>query len=210
MTSLLRRGHFLGSKLRALRKRNNLTLDELSARCVQLDPGSAPSVSYLSMVETGKRTRLPRCSSCWPACSGATLDGSSTRTPTSNRRRRNRRAMAPPARAPRASRCRWSRRSCSPRTCCRVRCRNCWPRRALAAASSHGCWCVSGRRTTRTTSRTSNARRRPPAVGACRSRSTTSWRSHATRGSRSGGSTTIDRSRRAACCGPASRRPRRS
>jgi transcriptional regulator with XRE-family HTH domain len=59
MTSLLRRGHFLGSKLRALRKRNNLTLDELSARCVQLDPGSAPSVSYLSMVETGKRIPSP-------------------------------------------------------------------------------------------------------------------------------------------------------
>jgi transcriptional regulator with XRE-family HTH domain len=59
MTSLLRRGHFLGSKLRALRKRNNLTLDELSARCVQLDPGSAPSVSYLSMVETGKRVPSP-------------------------------------------------------------------------------------------------------------------------------------------------------
>lgn len=59
MTSLLRRGHFLGSKLRSLRKRNNLTLDELSARCVQLDPGTAPSVSYLSMVETGKRVPSP-------------------------------------------------------------------------------------------------------------------------------------------------------
>ena len=46
---------FLGTKLRALRKRNGLTLEELSARCVQLDPQSAPSVSYLSMIETGKR-----------------------------------------------------------------------------------------------------------------------------------------------------------
>ncbi|MCU0758258.1 MAG: DUF3612 domain-containing protein [Steroidobacteraceae bacterium] len=55
MNTLIRRGHFLGSKLRALRKRNNLTLDELSARCVAVDPRSAPSVSYLSMVETGKR-----------------------------------------------------------------------------------------------------------------------------------------------------------
>jgi transcriptional regulator with XRE-family HTH domain len=55
MQSLTRQGHFLGSKLRALRKRNGLTLDELSARCVQLDPANAPSVSYLSMVETGKR-----------------------------------------------------------------------------------------------------------------------------------------------------------
>ncbi len=55
MQGLTRQGHFLGSKLRALRKRNGLTLDELSARCVQLDPAHAPSVSYLSMVETGKR-----------------------------------------------------------------------------------------------------------------------------------------------------------
>jgi transcriptional regulator with XRE-family HTH domain len=55
VTGLLRQGHFLGSKLRALRKRNGLTLEELSSRCVQLDAGSAPSVSYLSMVETGKR-----------------------------------------------------------------------------------------------------------------------------------------------------------
>src|SRR5271156_1552916 len=56
MSGLIRQGHFLGAKLRALRKRNGLTLDELSARCVQIDAQSAPSVSYLSMVETGKRT----------------------------------------------------------------------------------------------------------------------------------------------------------
>jgi transcriptional regulator with XRE-family HTH domain len=56
MSGLIRQGHFLGAKLRALRKRNGLTLDELSARCVQIDAASAPSVSYLSMVETGKRT----------------------------------------------------------------------------------------------------------------------------------------------------------
>jgi transcriptional regulator with XRE-family HTH domain len=55
MASLIRQGHFLGAKLRSLRKRNGLTLDELSARCVQIDAGGAPSVSYLSMVETGKR-----------------------------------------------------------------------------------------------------------------------------------------------------------
>ncbi len=55
MTALIRQGHFLGSKLRALRKRNGLTLEELSARCVQIDADNAPSVSYLSMVETGKR-----------------------------------------------------------------------------------------------------------------------------------------------------------
>ena len=55
MTGLLRQGHFLGSRLRGLRKRNGLTLEELSARCVQIDAQHAPSVSYLSMVETGKR-----------------------------------------------------------------------------------------------------------------------------------------------------------
>jgi transcriptional regulator with XRE-family HTH domain len=55
MAGLIRQGHFLGAKLRSLRKRNGLTLDELSARCVQMDAAVAPSVSYLSMVETGKR-----------------------------------------------------------------------------------------------------------------------------------------------------------
>jgi transcriptional regulator with XRE-family HTH domain len=55
MTGLLRQGHFLGTKLKSLRKRNGLTLDELSARCIQLDSSAAPSVSYLSMIENGKR-----------------------------------------------------------------------------------------------------------------------------------------------------------
>ncbi|GAC1505239.1 MAG: DUF3612 domain-containing protein [Steroidobacteraceae bacterium] len=55
MAGLIRQGHFLGTKLRSLRKRNGLTLDELSARCIQIDAAGAPSVSYLSMVETGKR-----------------------------------------------------------------------------------------------------------------------------------------------------------
>lgn len=50
-----RNSHFLGAKLRALRKRNRLTLEELSARCAQIDPQTAPSVSYLSMIEGGKR-----------------------------------------------------------------------------------------------------------------------------------------------------------
>jgi transcriptional regulator with XRE-family HTH domain len=59
MAGLIRQGHFLGTKLRSLRKRNGLTLDELSARCVQIDAASAPSVSYLSMVETGKRMPSP-------------------------------------------------------------------------------------------------------------------------------------------------------
>src|SRR5262245_3154188 len=55
MTLHTRKSHFLGVKLRALRKRNGLTLEELSARCIQLDSKSAPSVSYLSMIESGKR-----------------------------------------------------------------------------------------------------------------------------------------------------------
>src|SRR3982751_3328184 len=45
MGAIVRQGHFLGAKLRTLRKRNGLTLEELSARCVQIDAGAAPSVS---------------------------------------------------------------------------------------------------------------------------------------------------------------------
>jgi transcriptional regulator with XRE-family HTH domain len=55
MSQHTRKSHFLGTKLRALRRRNGLTLEELSARCIQLDPRAAPSVSYLSMIESGKR-----------------------------------------------------------------------------------------------------------------------------------------------------------
>src|SRR5579875_479800 len=53
--TLIHKGHFLGAKLRSIRKRNGLTLEELSARCVQRDAELAPSVSYLSMIESGKR-----------------------------------------------------------------------------------------------------------------------------------------------------------
>ncbi len=55
MPTLFRKGHFLGAKLRSIRKRNGLTLEELSTRCIQRDVGNAPSVSYLSMIESGKR-----------------------------------------------------------------------------------------------------------------------------------------------------------
>jgi transcriptional regulator with XRE-family HTH domain len=55
MAQHARNTHFLGSKLRALRKTHGLTLEELSARCIQVDAGRAPSVSYLSMIESGKR-----------------------------------------------------------------------------------------------------------------------------------------------------------
>lgn len=59
MAELLRKGHFLGAKLRTLRKRNGLTLEELSVRCIQRDSQRGPSVSYLSMIESGKRSPSP-------------------------------------------------------------------------------------------------------------------------------------------------------
>jgi transcriptional regulator with XRE-family HTH domain len=60
MAELLRKGHFLGAKLRTIRRRNGLTLEELSVRCIQHNPDIAPSVSYLSMIESGKRTPSPQ------------------------------------------------------------------------------------------------------------------------------------------------------
>ena len=53
--SLIRKSHFLGTKIRNLRKRNNLTMEDLSARCIKLNADASPSVSYLSMIERGKR-----------------------------------------------------------------------------------------------------------------------------------------------------------
>lgn len=53
--SLIRQSHFLGTKVRNLRKRNHLTMEDLSARCIRINPENAPSVSYLSMIERGKR-----------------------------------------------------------------------------------------------------------------------------------------------------------
>ncbi|GAB3668496.1 DUF3612 domain-containing protein [Ramlibacter alkalitolerans] len=50
-----RNTRLIGSKLRTLRKTHGLTLEELSARCIQIDAARAPSVSYLSMIEGGKR-----------------------------------------------------------------------------------------------------------------------------------------------------------
>ncbi len=51
----LRNAHFLGTKIRNLRKNNNLTMEDLSSRCVKINAEQAPSVSYLSMIERGKR-----------------------------------------------------------------------------------------------------------------------------------------------------------
>ncbi len=53
--SLIRQSHFLGTKIRNLRKRNHLTMEDLSTRCLRLNAEYAPSVSYLSMIERGKR-----------------------------------------------------------------------------------------------------------------------------------------------------------
>lgn len=53
---LLRNAHFLGAKVKKLRKNNKLTMEDLSARCIKIDAESAPSVSYISMIERGKRT----------------------------------------------------------------------------------------------------------------------------------------------------------
>lgn len=50
-----RQAHFLGTKIRNLRKRHGLTLEDLSARCIKVSAQDAPSVSYLSMIERGKR-----------------------------------------------------------------------------------------------------------------------------------------------------------
>ena len=55
MSTLYRKSHLLGTKLKNIRKLNKLTLEDLSERCSQQSPKSAPSVSYLSMIENGKR-----------------------------------------------------------------------------------------------------------------------------------------------------------
>lgn len=52
----VRSSHFLGAKLRGLRSEHRITLEDLSERCAQIDPKSAPSVSYLSMIESGRRS----------------------------------------------------------------------------------------------------------------------------------------------------------
>ena len=54
-SDMLRTSHFLGTKIRNLRKQNHLTMEDLSVRCIQIDAEYAPSVSYLSMIENGKR-----------------------------------------------------------------------------------------------------------------------------------------------------------
>ena len=42
--SLFRQSHFLGTKIRNLRKRNNLTLEDLSARCIKISAEEAQNI----------------------------------------------------------------------------------------------------------------------------------------------------------------------
>ena len=94
-----RKSHFLGTKLRALRKGNGLTLEDLSARCIQIDAHGAPSVSYLSMIESGKRVPsrdvLRLLSTVFQREPGWFLDGSPEVEPAAVRER-----AGAPARVP--------------------------------------------------------------------------------------------------------------
>ena len=47
--------HFLGAKIKHLRKSSRMTQEDLCLRCYQVDKNSAPSVSYLSLIENGQR-----------------------------------------------------------------------------------------------------------------------------------------------------------
>lgn len=58
--NISRNVHFLGSKIRSQRKSLGLTLEDLSIRCIQINPEVAPSISYLSLIETGNRVPSPK------------------------------------------------------------------------------------------------------------------------------------------------------
>ena len=53
--NIIKNSHFIGYKIRQLRKSLGLTLEDLSVRCIQMNANTAPSVSYLSLIETGHR-----------------------------------------------------------------------------------------------------------------------------------------------------------
>ena len=55
MGTLNRKIHFLGTKIRSLRKLHGFTLEDMVVRCMQVDNKNAPSVSYLSLIETSRR-----------------------------------------------------------------------------------------------------------------------------------------------------------
>ena len=55
MKNIIKNSHFIGYKIRQLRKSLGLTLEDLSVRCIQMNANTAPSVSYLILIETGHR-----------------------------------------------------------------------------------------------------------------------------------------------------------
>ena len=72
MSALVRQGHFLGAKLRSLRKRNGLTLEELSARCVQIDATAAPYTSSIRWRDWARKNSGGCCTrSPWSRASAA-------------------------------------------------------------------------------------------------------------------------------------------
>src|SRR5262245_41719394 len=85
------KSHFLGTKLRDLRKRNGLTLHDLSAGCIELDAHRAPSGSCLSMRGAGKRVPwgdvLALLSSVFQRDPQWFLDGNPEREPAAFRQR---------------------------------------------------------------------------------------------------------------------------
>jgi transcriptional regulator with XRE-family HTH domain len=137
---LKRKAHFLGTKIKSLRKRNNLTLEDLSVRCIQIDAEAGPSVSYLSMIENGKRVPSERLLQIvaeifqkdvnWfydesldsPAIDPAPLESAVSGIPLE-----------------RSAAFRSSPVSCSRRTSCSLRSRNCLHKPARPAASSRTC-----------------------------------------------------------------------
>tara|TARA_B110000467_G_scaffold164298_1_gene192936 strand:- start:372 stop:1946 length:1575 start_codon:yes stop_codon:yes gene_type:complete len=55
MKNLNRKIHFLGAKIKSLRKLYGYTLEDTIVRCMKIDSKHTPSISYLSLIETGKR-----------------------------------------------------------------------------------------------------------------------------------------------------------
>ncbi len=50
-----KKAHFMGLKIKLLRKKNKMTLEDLVFRCYRINENYAPSISYLSLIENGKR-----------------------------------------------------------------------------------------------------------------------------------------------------------
>lgn len=55
MTLSQKKAHFLGLKIKTMRKKNKMTLEDLVFRCHRINEIIAPSISYLSLIENGKR-----------------------------------------------------------------------------------------------------------------------------------------------------------